>query len=85
MPNDIKANQGEIDFLDSNGDRWVTFNNGTLKITDYQDGVGVFSHDDLTCQLSQEIALRNWDEIERLRNFLNKLDFPKGESCNGQI
>jgi len=30
--------------------------------------------------IRKDIELQNWEEVERLRNYLNKLEPPKGES-----
>ena len=58
-----------VEMLDSKGDRWVSYHtNGTAKISEFPDvipGQG--------CPPSQEVTLRDWEEICRLRDFLNSL------------
>ncbi|EJL29992.1 hypothetical protein [Brevibacillus sp. BC25] len=52
-----------VENIDWKGDRWAAFQvNGALKISEFSK---------LT--EGQEIVLKNWEEIERLRNFLNSL------------
>lgn len=52
-----------VENIDSKGDRWAAFTaNGSLKISEFSKVTE-----------GQEVILQNWDEIERLRNFLNSL------------
>lgn len=59
-----------IDNIDPKWDRWVSYQaNGTLKVSDLSVLKGGEGWEDPT-----EVVLQNWEEICRLRDFLNKLE-----------
>ena len=55
--------------LDKNWDRWTVYQtNGALKITEFAE-----LKEGESWKPPQEVVLQSWDEIVRLRDFLNSL------------
>lgn len=58
-----------IEYIGGTFDRMAVYNqDGTLKLTDFPDIV-----EGQGWPPTQEVVLRNWEEIVRLRDFLNSL------------
>lgn len=59
-----------IDYIDHKWDRWVIYQtNGTLKLSDLSVVKSGEGWED-----TREVVLKNWEEICRLRDFLNGLE-----------